>query len=192
MDLGRARLEGLDLIEDVGQRLILDFDEFQGLEGRGLVDGRDRRHFLPHEPDLPAGQGRLVVVLVPPLDLRNVVPGQDRLHARQLPGAGDLEPGDAGVGVRTAEQLADKHPRKDEIRRVIGRALHLLRGVDHGVGLAEKRKAVLTHLRISSGVGVLESGTPGPSLSSREKSTAAAGGIRLSRVAIQRNSTGRI
>ncbi len=132
------------------QRLVVHLDELGGALRRLLVHRGYRRHRIPHHAHLVHAQGFLVLGdgEDAELDAREIVAGDDGVDAGQRRRAGGVDPPDPRVRVRAPEQLAEGHPREDQVVRELGVARHLGPGVDLGQGLPDHGEA-LGHVRAS-------------------------------------------
>ena len=98
------------------QRLVLDVDQPDRLGGRGLVAGDDGGHRVADEADLVRTEGVLVVADgQDAVGDREAVAGEDQVHAGMCRRACRVDPGDARVRHRGAEQLAVQHPREHDV-----------------------------------------------------------------------------
>ena len=99
------------------QRLVLDVDEVERLERRQLVAGDHGGDRIADEAH--AVDRQRVLVLADRQDAvrdREVLAGQHEVHARGAPRrARDVDPHDARVRQRRAQQLAVHHPRQHHI-----------------------------------------------------------------------------
>jgi hypothetical protein len=142
-DLGMAeRL--LDRHERL-QDLVADLDELARPLGGGLVDRRHGRDGVAHHADLVRAQ-RLLVLRHgqdAKLHARQVVAGDDAVHAGKRAGPRRIDGEDAGVAVGRAQELRVRHARQDEVIGVPGLAGDLRPRVDLRQRLSDHRELVL-------------------------------------------------
>ena len=137
VDDRRPRLHGLHRVEDGGQNLVLDLDEFQRLlENLGRLGGDDS-HAIADMAHLVVQAhlvvGRRVGVALPAGGIQHalhVLVGQHRVHARQRQRLALVDAHDAGVGVRAGEQAAVEHARHLQIVGKNGAPLDELERID--------------------------------------------------------------
>jgi hypothetical protein len=126
-------------VDDMGQHLVIHFDQAERLAGDGVGgggDGGDRMAVVQH---LVARQQVLGEVLGVDRRFarlgdagrrqRHTVTDDHRLDARQRPRLVGVDRADARVGVRAAQHAAPQHPRQREVCAVIGAAGHLVGAV---------------------------------------------------------------
>jgi hypothetical protein len=118
-DLRGTRVAGLLPVDDVGERLVFDLDEGQGLLGRPLVDRGHGRDLLSGVADLALGE---------------LQGGHD---PRQGQGRREVDRDDLGRRVGRAKVLADEHPAELDIVGEFGPAGDDLAAVDAGRGLPD-------------------------------------------------------
>ena len=115
-----------------GKLFVRDVDEGDGLVGdRGALRGNSDDR-LAHEADAVDGEDRPILqgVTVVGVDRRQIAARHHRDHAGERFGTARVDAGDAGVGVRAAQEPAVGHPVQAEIARELGLARHLGDGVD--------------------------------------------------------------
>ncbi len=119
------------------QLLVLDLD---GVAGRGrdlFVGGGHRGDRVADVAHLLVLQGALVLRHREDAEAdREVVPGDDRVHARDSLGGAGVDRADAAMGDLGAEDPAVEHAWQQDVVRVDGDPGDLGRGVDLGEGLA--------------------------------------------------------
>ena len=143
--LGGDRLVGVQIR---GKLLVFDFDKRQRSVGRVLVDGGHGGHAVAHVADPVHAEG--VFVGRPgddPVGRGHVAAGHDGVDAFEGLGPGGVDRHDAGMGMRAAEDLPVKHPRKRDVVGVpgpaggLGQAVHLPHPPpDHGEALARREQ----------------------------------------------------
>ena len=171
VDDGGAGTERVEGIEDAGQLLVVDLDQFGGAVGDLRRLGGDGDHGLALEADAIRRQHRLggehgsrrrlghaPRQLHAQLVARHVGVGEDRRHTGKLRGRARVDPHDAGGGVGAPHDPPVEHPRQREIARVDGPAAHLLPRVRPRRTLADHAIAGIIHRR-----GCRIGRTPSPS-----------------------------
>ena len=144
----QRRLDGKDGIE----HLVIDVDETQRRLGYVLAGGRHRGHGVADVADLVHRQRLLVLGGGHDAELlRHVLAGDDGVDARQLQRPPDGDAVNQGVGMRTAQQPREQHPRHDDVVGITRVARALGRTVDARQRLADDRetlllRAVFTHV----------------------------------------------
>ena len=124
-------------VEDAGEFLVVDGDQFGRLVGDLRGRGRDDRHRLAHVPDPAGGQhrhahlelGQAAAGQLDDLVVRHVGGGEHGGDAGQRAGRGDVEAGDPRAGHRAADEPAVQHARQPPVRRVEQRPLDLVHEV---------------------------------------------------------------
>ena len=165
---GGALLHGVLGGEHVGQHLVLDLDEVQGLLRREQVLGHHRRDGIAHEAGLVGEDQPVLDIPVPgiqgpgvprrgELDLRQVRGGQYRHHAGQGLGLGGIDARNPGVGMGAAEDLAHQHVPLEEVVRVHGAAGDLGDGIEP---LGVFSHDLVVHVAPQWGSGVPDSPAP--------------------------------
>src|SRR5207245_1222193 len=124
----RARLERGQRIEPRGERRVLGVDQGQRLFGDLRRLGRHRRHLVADTAHLAALERELVLGEAegPLLD---VLAGQYRKHARQRPRPTRVDPDDARVRHRRAQNLPVQEPRQLQVVQIARPARDLVRAV---------------------------------------------------------------
>jgi hypothetical protein len=153
-----AGLQAFDWIDDKRQRLELDLNLLDGLGGGRFVnrrDGQDRVadiQRLVGQPALAERAGDDPFAEVGAFDdRRQVVDGEDRLHARHGHRGSCVDPHDLGVRHRAQEQLREQHPLDPVVFRVFGFAGDLGQQVGGRIVLADERVCVvLRHVHLPS------------------------------------------
>ena len=133
-----ARPQRVFHVEGGRARLVVDEDRGQGLaQGLSVVGGHEG-HGLAHVTHELAGQDRPVGLDhgddVLARDVRGAEHGPD---AGDEPGLGQIEVGDAGVGVRGAQDAPEQRPREGQVVDVEGAALDLVRRIGSAEALAD-------------------------------------------------------
>ena len=144
-----------------GQRLVLDLDQL-ARPLRGLfIDRGDGGQGVAHHPDLVHAERFLVLRhgKDSELDARQVRAGDHRIDARQRAGAARVDAGDACVGMRAPQQLAERHPRQHEVVGILRLARDLRPRIDLGQRLADDGERVLV---VHHGAGTRAVATPAP------------------------------
>ena len=124
-----------------GQLAHFQLDAPQRFLRRGVVDGRDGRdrfaaiaHAVARQRMLAAGDRQHAEGLVA------IGAGDDRLHAGQLRGLGNIHVEDFGVRIGTAENPPGERSRHDEIGGVLGASGNFFRTVDHRHVVADRMR----------------------------------------------------
>ena len=132
-------------IEDRLQKLVLDVDQLQRFFGDRFGLRGHHRHPVAHEAHLvverkgvqrPRNRIRLAGGRVH--DPRQVLPREHRCDPVQLAGFRGVDALDAGVGVRTVQQLGDQHAAPLDIGRESRLALRQLNRIDLYLGLSDR------------------------------------------------------
>ena len=121
--VGPARVEALQRIEREGERLKIQFDEVDGVLGRGFVHGSHRQNGLAHVAGF-VGQDRRLR-RAGRLCGGNVVGGKHRVDTVKGQGRRRIDAAHPGMGHRAGEELAEKHALGPEIFRVLGLSSYL-------------------------------------------------------------------
>ena len=171
---GRARLHALARIEDCGQWLVLDLDQFQRLERDLFALRRHGGHAIAHKAHFVV-QAVVVVrawfgIALPGGGVRNarqVLVRQHSMHTGQRSRPAGIDALDQRVGVRAEQQLADQHATEihvigegrlalHQLARIhlLRRFAHLLERVDFGRHHHHGRDARPDALRTGSGRSV--------------------------------------
>ena len=111
---------------------------------------RDERDGLAEVPDTVVRQDRLILKLQPvALRSRHVLVREHRMHPRHADRPGDVDRGDARVGVRAAHRLTPEHPGRLQIARVRELARDLRDAVDTRDDLADAAELELRDGRLA-------------------------------------------
>ncbi len=121
------------------QYLVLDLDQPRRFLGNVHRIGRHRRHGMTGVKHLVSGQDVLVQVV--PVDdpfaqitgtvsgRRHVGVGAHRMHAGDRGRSGRVDRNDAGMSMRTSQDVAVQEPRQLDVRTVTGTPCHLVGSV---------------------------------------------------------------
>ena len=113
----------------MGQDLVIDLDELQGLAGNDGVGRGDARHRMTFIEHLVAGHHIAQHVAQIRIALLEVVAGDDGLDARQGQGLGDVDGADPRMGMGAAQDLADEHGGGRHVGAELGPARDLVQAV---------------------------------------------------------------
>ena len=122
VDTGCPLLHRLLGIEDGGKLLPLHFDELHRLLGDSLIDGGHCGDLIPHVAGLVHRKGELVTDEGAPALLDGVVGGDHGAHAGQPLRLTGVDTEDTSMRIRAPEDLPVQHPRKNDIRYILGRS----------------------------------------------------------------------
>ena len=150
VDARLGRREGLLGLGDRRERLVVDVDEVERLEGRQLVLRDDGGHGIADEADLVEAQRLLVLAHgEDPVFDRKVLPGQDEANARAGECARGVDRLDPRVRKRRAQELRVEHLGQDDIVGEAGLSGDLRAPVDAPARHADdpERAAMLFALR---------------------------------------------
>ena len=137
VDEGGVGFEGIHVVEDRRQDLVLDLDQVDSLAGYLQRVGGHGRNGLAVVPHLLLGED----VLVDHVEAEPVVElgaDEDGADSRQGLGARDVDPEYAGPRVGALLDLGVEHARKAHVARVDRLAGELLDGVDAALRLADR------------------------------------------------------
>ena len=143
VDAGLGVRHGVFSIGDGAERLVVDGDQIQCRCGGLLARRRDGRDRIAYEAHLVERQR--VLVLAHGEDAkgdRQVRAREHRFHTRECCGLRRVDADDAGVRVRTAEQLRVQHPGQEEIVRELRDTGYLGGRIDLAVGLPDHPEGV--------------------------------------------------
>ncbi len=135
--------QGLVRVEMGLEDRVFDLDQLQRVDGRVLVEGRDRGDGLADVAHLVHGERRLV--LGPGQDAefyRQIGADDDREHPGQRAGAAGVDGLDDRVRMRAAQQLRVQHARQLDVVGVDRRAGRLAEAVDLALRLANDREVL--------------------------------------------------
>ena len=109
----RIGLDRVHDVDDVGQDLVVDLDQFQRLLGDPFAGRRHRRHRMAVVEGLfPRHAVATDVAEFARRQFGKIVPRDDRLDAGKRRGARGIDGLDDGMGMGRTQHLADQHPRQ--------------------------------------------------------------------------------
>jgi hypothetical protein len=124
---GRPGFQRLERVDDDGQFLVIDLDQFDGIGGDVAVGRHDEGDLLPLEQHLAVGQHHLLVTRQRghPVQAQRcqVGGGQHGDHARQRLGGIGVDRLDAGMGIGAADEIAEQHALHLDVVDVVALAL---------------------------------------------------------------------
>ena len=127
------------------ERVVVDLDELGGVHGGGARGGHDRGDHVADEAHLAARERRARAVVVEHHErpvvgqVREVLAGQDRHHARRLAGLRRVHGAQPGVRERGADEDAVQRPVRHDVVDVRGVAAEELGVLDTRDVVTEQR-----------------------------------------------------
>jgi len=164
VDLGRTFLHGLFGVENGRERLEVDLDAGDGLEGGLFIDRRDRRDVLADVARLVPGQHRVVLGVAedPPLDPMGVEAADGGLDPFDFQGPRQVDAADQGMGMGAPEDLGDEHVGKLQVCGVMRRSGDFGEGVASDDPFTDDIQIILHNVPLMADRLMMSEGQRGP------------------------------